>query len=261
MDELQKSIRRTLAWFSLFEFAPTSFEVWKWLMDPDRAYTLEEVDLFLRDIYPAADGVYALPGSDAPALARVRRERRAHAMRKRRALARAARYLRLVPGVRSVAGANTLAFMHTREESDIDLFVRTAPGALWSARLLCVAPFALMRRRPEDGARDPLCFSFFATTGTDVSAATLPDGDPYLAVWERSLMPVADGNVQAIGTWFERFAKAFQLRRLPAPLAALMNRDTRVVVDDTMLKFHENDRRAEYRDRWMALCRSLQCES
>ncbi|TAK04016.1 hypothetical protein EPO34_02555 [Patescibacteria group bacterium] len=299
MDEaLHKAILRTLAWFSLFDYAPTAFETWKWLFVTGEKPSLDEVDAALRGGgYPSKDGFHALPGTDAVALARTRHARRRDALRKMRALRRAVRFLRRVPGVRAVAAANTLAFMHTRPESDIDLFVRTMPGLTWTARLMCVTPFAILRQRPEDGARDPFCFSFFASTAAPaLETLALPGGDPYLEVWIRSLRTVY-GDVRSQdptpgvgnssfckkpgdfenrdlenpgfpkettrptpgvgrGGHVERLARWIQLRRLPHSLRTLMNRDSRVVVNDEMLKFHENDRRAEYRDRWMALCRT-----
>lgn len=263
---LHKAIRRTLCWFAPFDYAPTAFETWKWLMTTERAYSLDEVDAALREGgYAQADGYWALPDADAAWLARERRARRTDAMRKMRSLRRAARFLRLVPGVRGLFAANTLASMHTRPESDIDLFVRTAPGMAWTARLLCVAPFALLRLRPEDGARDPFCFSFFAAEDApELESLALPDGDPYLDHWIRSLRPVAEvkppqGLSSTVSRAFERAAKSVQLRRLPAGLRAMMNRDSRVVVTDRVLKFHENDRRAEYRGRWLGLCRKYDC--
>jgi hypothetical protein len=44
----------------------------------------------------------------------------------------------------------------------------------------------------------------------------------------------------------ESVAKRLQLRRFPERITALMNRDTRVVVTDDVLKFHVDDRRAEF---------------
>ncbi|MEK7452557.1 MAG: hypothetical protein AAB664_04410, partial [Patescibacteria group bacterium] len=40
---LEQSILRTLCWFSVFDRPITRFEIWKWLLEPDRAYDLAEV--------------------------------------------------------------------------------------------------------------------------------------------------------------------------------------------------------------------------
>lgn len=45
--------------------------------------------------------------------------------------------------------------------------------------------------------------------------------------------------------------KRFQFKILPKNLKDLVNKDTRVVMNDEVLKFHDNDRRHEYLKRWM----------
>lgn len=54
------------------------------------------------------------------------------------------------------------------------------------------------------------------------------------------------------GDALERRARRFQEQRLPTAIRALANRGTRVVVTDRMIKLHANDRRQEYRARWIA---------
>jgi len=50
----------------------------------------------------------------------------------------------------------------------------------------------------------------------------------------------------------EKYVKNWQLKRLPVTLKYLMNIDTRVVINDNILKMHVNDRREEYYKRWSA---------
>ncbi len=319
---LDQSILRTVAWFSMFETPVTVFELWKWMLEPDRPYSLEETHAaldaaWLRERLVETDGMWTIRGSTEPllptpsvgssaskesdyqhrALAVERRTRFLDAARKFKKLRRAMRFVRLVPGVVGVAAGNTLAWWNTRPDSDIDLLVVTRPGMIWLARLLVVTPFAPLGKRPGAATVDPFCFSFFVTTDAlDFSSLRLEGGDPYLAYWVRSLVPVLDrGGVlnriaeenewttdilpngrpsrrlttpvpslneggetkqkkQIIATGLERLAKNIQLRRFPPKIRALMNVDSRVIVSDRMLKFHEIDRRAEYRDRLNALC-------
>ena len=46
--------------------------------------------------------------------------------------------------------------------------------------------------------------------------------------------------------FFEKLAKRFQLKILPENLKIMMNQNTKVMVNETMLKFHREDRREEY---------------
>ncbi len=286
---LEQAIQRTVTWFSLFEIPVTVFEIWKWMLSPDRVYTLEEV----------YEAVVESDGTKVPS----RQARFLDATRKYKKLRRAVWYLRFVPGVEAIAVGNTLAWWNTRPDSDIDLFIVTRPGMIWLARLFCVTPFALLGKRPGRSRIDPFCFSFFVTSDAlDLSSLRLPDGDPYLAYWTSSLVPVFDRSgvwerFKAENSWtdsylphaktgnhpltppskggeqgflghklpsfsrrgwgwlLERLARNLQIRRLPKHIKALMNKDSRVIVTDHMLKFHDNDRRAEYRDMLEVKCK------
>src|SRR3989344_5226527 len=57
--------------------------------------------------------------------------------------------------------------------------------------------------------------------------------------------------------FLEKLAKKLQLKIMPQILKAMMNQDTRVVVNDQILKFHRDDRRAEYQEKFDKLLNSL----
>jgi len=60
------------------------------------------------------------------------------------------------------------------------------------------------------------------------------------------------------GDLMEKQAREAQKIRMKMNTSSIQNLpDTRVVVNDEMLKFHEGDRREEYRDRWMRKCQSF----
>lgn len=298
MSDLERSILRTVCFFSLFDYPLTTFEVWKWLAEPTVAYTIQDVRHVLASSDWLAkrlehhDGSVVLKGKGH--LLATRHRRFVDAARKYHRLKRVGRYLALLPMVRAVAACNTLAWNNTKPESDIDLYILATPGTLWLTRLLTVTPFALLGMRPKVGAIDPVCFSFFAaSSATAMRGLCLSGRDLYLGQWVRSLVPVIDrGEFAGIATnngWvehlfpnsfamktavtrrvsfrpkhtsrlariFEPFARLIQKPRLPSDIRGLANRDTRVVINDRMLKFHPNDRRGEFLQRLAQLEASL----
>lgn len=52
------------------------------------------------------------------------------------------------------------------------------------------------------------------------------------------------------GDKLEAWTKKFQLKHMQKNTDSVQNKDTRVVVSDTLLKFHENDRRELFREEW-----------
>jgi len=57
--------------------------------------------------------------------------------------------------------------------------------------------------------------------------------------------------------WDEKFYRWLQLKKLPSKIKSLMNHDTRVVVSDTILKFHTNDNRQEISDQFKKNCQQI----
>ncbi len=301
--QLEHAIVRTICWFAVFEYPVTGFEIWKWLLEPDRPYDLTQVYLvletstWLHERVVMTQGFYVLSQHvDSERWLVQRRDRFLDATRKFKKLRRACSYFSMLPGVRTVCAVNTLAWWHTSALSDIDLFIITRPGLIWTSRFFLVAPFALLNRRPakhlSQPVRDPFCFSFFVTQ-TDLQLESLKynTNDYYLAFWTKSLVPFFDkdqhlASFEHVNKWasallpnarlrsqhhthkskrpfrlsvqprmLEGVYRSIQKRRMPSELVELANRDTRVVVSDTMLKFHENDRRELFTQKFEALVR------
>ncbi|MBI4434282.1 hypothetical protein HY635_00460 [Candidatus Uhrbacteria bacterium] len=81
----------------------------------------------------------------------------------------------------------------------------------------------------------------------------LPDAQPRAAHPRlcASNSPTLSVGDSWVGSAVERWCRRFQERRFSSEVRSLANRDSRVVLTDRMLKFHTNDRRQEYRDRWL----------
>lgn len=81
-------------------------------------------------------------------------------------------------------------------DSDIDLFIETLPGKLWTGRIFATLFFALLGvRRYGDKVRGRFCLSFFAVVGADFGPIAIDD-DVYLFEWANRLVPV-DGKRSA----------------------------------------------------------------
>jgi hypothetical protein len=294
--DLERAIVRTLIWFSLTDHPVSAHEIYKWMLEPEHKYEMGQVvraldvSEYLNQKIQRDQGMYALKGQlPISKMVRGRRRRFIDAERKFKTLRRWSLFFRLLPGVRAVAAGNTLAWWGTNSESDIDLFIVTEPGTIWSGRFWSVLPFALLGRRPHTGKSDPFCLSFFATTDALQMEGLCLERDRYMAYWIKSLVPVMDKDgcldkLQQENRWVETFLpnasvrqmhhrhvpinlpspilqpkvlepifRSIQRRRLPLELRDMANTDTRVVVTDDVLKFHVNDRREHFRDQFEAL--------
>ncbi len=138
--ELRHAVLQTLAYSDIFDYPLTPPEIHRYLIGQsaslDDIYPILEPQLPDRVPFVQRDGFVALPGRET-AIA-TRRER---AQRAAKLWPRALRYGRAIaslPNVRMVAITGELAMDNVGPHSDIDYFIVTAPGAVWTCRLLTV---------------------------------------------------------------------------------------------------------------------------
>lgn len=290
---LEKSVFQALAYCAYNDFPVTSLEIWKWCDAPEAS--IAEVEALLASSawlqeqgLQSSGGFYGL--GDVAAWRQERIHRVTDALRKSRLAYRFVRFAAWLPWVRMVAICNSLAHSFTNEHSDIDLFIVTQRGRIWSTRFILTGILSIFRLRPGEAKRDPICLSFFAAEDAlDLSSMKIGAEDPYLTMWLESLAPIIDRDdiltkLHATNRWIrpslprsqpierasayriashaslpdipflERFAERLQRARFPAKLRAMMNMDTRVIVTDSVLKFHDNDRRQAILEAWKQKC-------
>lgn len=232
---MEQAILKALVYFDLFEYPLTAVELWKYVPVARRSSLAEVIAglaaLAARGRVEHHGGFWTL--RDRAAIINTRLSRYSASERKYARAKQAVRFLKQIPSIRMIAVANTLAWNHAREGSDIDLFIVTLPGAVWKSRLLGVTPFALLGLRPRAGAeRDKFCFSFFAAeSALDLAPFAITPDDPYLLYWAATLMPLYDPDGLIEGFWEanpwigERLPNAWPAhpcarRRSAAPLAS-----------------------------------------
>lgn len=280
---LEKAIFRTLVYFAYFQLPLTTREVYIWLLSPEKTYTPAEVHAclegssWLRENTDRS-GIY-VSLRDAKEWVKEREKKYRDAERKHAKARFAARCMMAIPGVEGVAVCNSLAWHATHEQGDIDFFIVTKKGRVWGSRLLLAGPLRLFGLRPGEAKRDPLCLSFFADSETlAMDSLRESEEDWYLAYWAASLQWV--GGSAALSEQFllqnswvkrvlpharphrtvssgkvaqsvkipvvvpEAWAKNIQERLFSERIREKRNQSTHVVINDRMLKFHDDDRRA-----------------
>ncbi|MDP2586392.1 MAG: hypothetical protein Q8P32_01310 [Candidatus Komeilibacteria bacterium] len=294
MNQLQQAIARTIVYFDIFDYPLTIVELWKWLYQPDRSYSLNEVQEALdnlTDKIQTHDGFYFLPGKSRTVEQRL--ERYALAEAKFRRAMRFIRIFRFIPFIKMIAVCNSLAYSNSDPAGDIDFFIIVKKNRLWLTRFFSVGLLKILGVRPKaQNKQDTIDTNFFvAEDGLNIANLQITIGDPYLAYWVNQLVPIfdVDGTYQKFQlanhwvkrilpnsfnyelndrrqvnlTWpvklvrfllalllvydfNESWQKKIQLKIMPPDLKQMMNQDTRVVVNNQVLKFHRQDRREEY---------------
>lgn len=196
-SKLRQAITRTVAWCDVLEIPPTVTEIWRWLMqyegEQPRLFDVERLiveDPWLRDRIEHTTAYVTLKGRGE--LWDKREWRRVWALRKWKRALRAAKLVRCVPFVRLIAVTNTLAWDGTDEESDIDFFIVTRAGRLWTTRILVMLLLHVVGwRRHGNKIKNRICLGFWVDeTELNLEPLALKPDDPYFAFWLITMWPV-----------------------------------------------------------------------
>jgi len=306
--EIKKAIVEAIAFFDLFSYPLTSFEVWRYLgLKRSLNEVLEILDQMLGQSEEDSsllnlkrkNGFYFLAGREETI--RIRMERYNFSEKKFRRALLVAKIFKFIPWIKMIALGNIIGAHNLREESDIDLFIVCEKGRMWLTRFFAILIIKILGLRPKLGeTRDKICLSFFVDEealglealmikrANTASPQTHAASDIYFIYWLAGLTPIYDqggiyrkfieANVwlgHHLPNWqadylnyrrdasksFSRFyrdvvdmflgglekrSRKWQLRKMPAVMKDILNRDERVVVGEKVIKLHLNDRRKEY---------------
>lgn len=164
---------------------------------------------------------------------------------------------KFVPFLRKIYVCNSLSFGLVDEKSDIDLFVVTKNGRLFTARAvltLILQVFGLRRHGRLVAGR--FCLSFFADESmADLKGLYIKD-DVYGHFWKEKLKLVYERNGGGggsgggkFGDFIEGKLRKWQMVRAEKK-AALIKNGLNIVIGEHVLKFHNNDIREKVRDEY-----------
>jgi len=298
-EELKRAITRTIAFFDMFDFPLTAFEVWKYCGEKCSLFDVEDVlnknrphpSPLLgkeRGLIERKNGFYFLKGRKDIIDTRMKRYNIAD--KKFRRAIWVSKIFRFIPWIKMIAVGNMIGGNNAKKAGDIDLLIVVEKGRIWITRFFSVGIIKLFKLRPEkENTQDKICLSFFLSENNlNTENLCLENGDNYFTYWMASLVPIYDqGNIYRKfiqeNKWFrnklpnwksiktvsgrktkkifdnfyhdivdifvgglDRIFKRIQFKMFPEDLKEIINRDTRVVVSDDILKFHLNDRRENY---------------
>jgi hypothetical protein len=293
-NSLEEAIVGAIAFFDMFDFPLTDFEIWKFV---NIRCDLADVKLALENLsgIENKNGFYFL--RDRSEIVDVRLKRNIYTERKFKRARRIAKIFRFIPWIEMIAVSNIIGERNLKDESDIDFFIITENKKIWLTRFFCAGIAKILGMRPEKGnERDKICLNFYASEEVMNLSELMMDNDIYFRYWVVNLVPIYDiGDaykkfIQANGwlkncfpNWlpeensglvlknkpskfnllnlffgkFENKFKKLELKLMPPEMKEMMNKDTRVVVNDKILKLHVKDRRHEYRKRFLNKMSSL----
>ncbi|KKQ55812.1 MAG: hypothetical protein US74_C0023G0038 [Parcubacteria group bacterium GW2011_GWA2_38_13] len=189
------SIISTIAYFDIFDYPLTAWEIWKYLYGV-RAQYIDIVnkldDLASEGGIETRNGFYFLPKRNA--IVNVRLERYLIAEKKYKKAKRILKIISCMPFIRSICIMNTLSYDNASATSDIDIMLMVEPKKLWLARFFCVSFLRIFNLRPNEEKRaDTICLNFIVgTDGLDFSEIALKPEDAHFAHIVSRAVPVYD---------------------------------------------------------------------
>ena len=192
----QEEILRIVAFYDIFSFPLTIFEIKKALFSLN---TLSDLENILGSAPMVAklerkNGFYFLKGRREIIDSRNRRYN--YSSKKIRTAKFFAKIFVKLPFILGIYLANSIGAYNLREESDIDFFIITKSKRIWLSRFFCAGLMKLLNKRPNKRTKkNKICLSFYLSENNlNLSDLKIKSGDPYFDFWEKNLLLLEDKN-------------------------------------------------------------------
>jgi len=240
VSDLQKSILNTIAYFHLFDFPLTGFEVYKYLWRASRKYGAREVDEALEElcqnkILGFNEGFHFLKGKIN--LVEKRKERYLLAQEKMKSARPFLKILAALPFVKAIFICNDVAYQNAPEASDIDIAIICSKNKIWTARFFSTLAMKLFRKRPTPETHEnKICLSFYLTENNlNLEKIAYPN-DIHFIYWLYQFLPVY-GEQTLINDFF--IANEWTKKYLPNMIQNKSNARWTINRRESLKKFFE----------------------
>jgi hypothetical protein len=185
LNSLQRAILLSIAYADVFDYPLTAVEIHRYC-GVKASFTTLYAEIRAFGFLSRGGDFYTLPSRESLVALRAHREELSsklwpHALHYGRAIAG-------LPFVRMLAVTGSLAVNNTESLADIDYFIVTEPGRLWTCRVLILALGKLAARQGLN-----LCPNYLVTT----NALTFPDRSLYAAHEIAQMIPLYGPDVYA----------------------------------------------------------------
>jgi glycosyltransferase involved in cell wall biosynthesis len=148
LSEIEKAVLRTAAYADVFDYPLTGEEIYSGLLEysASRGETKWAIEKLRKSGILSKHGTYfTLPRRGEISRNRQKKESQTRALLQKHGFV--LRFIAGFPFVKAVAISGAAAFGNCTQEDDIDLFIMTNPGRLWSVYTILVVILKLLRRR------------------------------------------------------------------------------------------------------------------
>jgi predicted nucleotidyltransferase len=193
MDDKRKKIFFTVVYFNAINRPPTTFEVWRFLIDlagEKTACSFDEVAENLKNLsrknkIMEKKGFWVLPGKEGKANTRIALQKISFAKTKK--AAKRARLLELMPYCRGAFFTGALAFSNCKKDSDWDILIVLKKNRIWIGRLfVSIFLIILGKKRTEKKSENKFCLNHFVAEDNLI----FPDRNEYSALGVALMFPV-----------------------------------------------------------------------
>ncbi len=160
---MQKAILQTIIYADIFDYPLTKEEIWRGLIECNNV-TMQLCNNAIKNIksIKSKKGFYFMKGRDK--LIAIRKERKKYSAEKLKIAREIIHRIKLIPSVKLIGITGALTMENGKKEDDIDLFIISSPGLLWTTRLLVTMLVEItgMRRHPQEkNANNKICLNMF----------------------------------------------------------------------------------------------------
>jgi hypothetical protein len=199
---LQRAILHTLAYADIFDYPLTAVEVHRYLTGAKVSYEevsqiLNEVGLW-RGLITRTESYFTLCGREAIIETRARRKPASRRLWQEAKFY--GRILAALPFVRMIAVTGSLAMENVNESGDIDFFIVTTRGRLWTCRAMALLIVHIAKLTGVT-----LCPNYFVAE----NALMLPDRSLYAAHELVQMIPLSEietyNEMRCLNTWTDEY--------------------------------------------------------